>query len=370
MARIRTIKPEFWQDETIGDLSPNARLLFLASLNLADDEGLLKWNAAFLRAQVFMYDDLTIGDMGGLMQELQDSGIVLTYKDAKQQVYGWVINFRKHQKIDRPQKAKHPLPSLQNKSVAQAYYRRDGGVCHICEKEIDFPGGPDQTKSECLSLDHIKPQSKGGDHSPSNIKIAHFGCNASKRDKFDEDSTNPQEQLTAGKEQGTGNREQGIQQLQQHANRFSENVQPYQQQPEMSDDWNPDETTVRRIAMTSIPEDFIRNCIPEFRAYWLTAGRLPHGGNFQTAFLKSVQKAWAKHLNDTNQRGNGHAGSQLSSREAELRKANESTDWADGIGSGFPGAHTSGHSADQLALDSGHSDIPEVARVIPGPGRH
>lgn len=203
MARIRTIKPEFWQDELIGELSTNARLLFIASWNLSDDEGLLRWNAAFLRAQVFMYDDLTISDVQGLMDELVGLKLIHSYKDAKQQKYGWIINFRKHQKIDRPQKAKHPLPSLQNREVKEVYLARDGGCCSICGEEIENPEmSGDKAKS--LSLDHVKPQAKGGGDEPSNIKCAHFGCNSSKKDKFDECSTNHHEQLTSGKEQGTG----------------------------------------------------------------------------------------------------------------------------------------------------------------------
>ena len=40
MARIRTIKPEFPQSETIGKLSREARLLFIQLWTLADDEGM------------------------------------------------------------------------------------------------------------------------------------------------------------------------------------------------------------------------------------------------------------------------------------------------------------------------------------------
>ncbi|WP_297533015.1 DnaT-like ssDNA-binding domain-containing protein [Thalassolituus sp.] len=298
MARIRTIKPEIWQDEHLAEVSAETMLLAIGLLNHSDDEGFFKAHPKLVEAAVFPIRETSL-NIHGMLSELSNIGYIELFDGSDGKAYGLIINFEKHQKVNRP--------------------------------------------------------------SPSKIKPLRT---------FTEHSVSPQEQLTAGKEQGTGNREQGTQQLQQHANRFSENVQPYQQQPEMSEDWNPDETTVRRIAMTSIPENFIISCVPEFRAYWLTAGRLPHGGNFQTAFLKSVQKAWAKHLNDTNQRGNGHAGSQLSSREAELRKANESTDWAQKFRTGFPGADTDGHSDDQLALGSGHSDFPEVAGIVPGPGRH
>ena len=39
MARIRTIKPEFWTDEKVVTLPFEARLLFIGMWNFCDDEG-------------------------------------------------------------------------------------------------------------------------------------------------------------------------------------------------------------------------------------------------------------------------------------------------------------------------------------------
>lgn len=201
MARIRTVKPEFWHDETIGELSANARLLFLCSLNLADDEGLLSWNASFLRAQAFMFDDVTISETESCMSELINGKIVFEYRDQKNKKYGWILNFRKHQKIDRPQKPKHPVPSLQNPEVKKAYSERDNHVCHICGDVIISE--IDQPLNTVLSLDHLKPRASGGGDEPSNIKSAHQGCNAGKKD-FYEDSPNIHRQNITGKDQGSG----------------------------------------------------------------------------------------------------------------------------------------------------------------------
>lgn len=188
MARIRTIKPEFWADEDIGELSTNARLLFISTWNLADDEGLLKWSASYLKAQVFAYDDITTSDVESMMDELTSGCFVHPYKGPKNKVYGWIVNFRKHQKIDRPQAPKHPLPSIQNRDIKNRYAERDGWVCHICNEGI--PEVTDE-RTLTLSLDHVKPRSKGGDDCPSNIKVAHCGCNSSKRDKYEESEQQP-----------------------------------------------------------------------------------------------------------------------------------------------------------------------------------
>lgn len=55
---------------------------------------------------------------------------------------------------------------------------RDGYLCYCCGETIDpdikwpLPGS--------LSLEHIIPLSKGGDHTPANCAVSHSGCNLSK----------------------------------------------------------------------------------------------------------------------------------------------------------------------------------------------
>ncbi|HBS0572930.1 TPA: DnaT-like ssDNA-binding domain-containing protein, partial [Klebsiella pneumoniae] len=44
MARIRTIKPEFWTDEDMAEVSEPACLLAIGLLNYADDEGYFNAN--------------------------------------------------------------------------------------------------------------------------------------------------------------------------------------------------------------------------------------------------------------------------------------------------------------------------------------
>lgn len=179
MARIRTVRPDFWEHEGIGSLSRDARLLYIASWNLADDEGLLRWTATYLKSSVFMYDDdLTIADVESLMAEL--SQYVFAYRGGTtQQRLGWIVNFRKHQRINRPQQSKLPAPSLQNLQVRRAYADRDGWLCSLCGTEIrrmETGAAPD------LTMDHATPQSAGGSDYPSNIAPAHERCNKSKRD--------------------------------------------------------------------------------------------------------------------------------------------------------------------------------------------
>lgn len=185
MPRIRTVKPEFWEDELLGVIPRDARLLFIATFNMADDEGLLRWTPAYVKAQAFMYDDdLAIADVGKIMQCLADVGLVFPYiGGVAQQQMAVVVNFRKHQRINRPQKSKLPPPSLGNYKVREMYARRDGWTCQLCG------GGIPQllvvNDAHNLTIDHVRPVSAGGTDHPSNVRAAHQACSKSRRDTPD-----------------------------------------------------------------------------------------------------------------------------------------------------------------------------------------
>lgn len=191
MARIRTIKPEFWEDEVVGLLSRESRLLFIATFNLADDEGLLRWTAPYIKATVFMYDDdLSVSDITKCMHELSDAGLVFPFIGgvARQQL-AMVVNFRRHQKINRPQPGKLPPPSLQNGEVRRMYARRDNWICGLCQNRI--PEQPVKNDSFNLSIDHIVPRARGGSDYPTNLRATHQGCNKGRRDGLDEEFSTP-----------------------------------------------------------------------------------------------------------------------------------------------------------------------------------
>jgi hypothetical protein len=73
MARIRSIKPEFWASEQIGECSSNARLLFIGIWNFADDRGVYPDKPKQLKAHVFPFDDITGEQVSGWIGELLGS---------------------------------------------------------------------------------------------------------------------------------------------------------------------------------------------------------------------------------------------------------------------------------------------------------
>lgn len=109
MARIRTVKPEFWTSEQVTECSIPARLLFIGIWNFCDDAGRIGASAKQIKALVLPSDDIGSDDVRRMIDELEANGLVVRYAvDGKEylQVTGWA-----HQKIDRPQPAKCPAPN-------------------------------------------------------------------------------------------------------------------------------------------------------------------------------------------------------------------------------------------------------------------
>ena len=108
MARIRSIKPDFWTSEQVMECSPIARLMFIGMWNFADDHGRLPCAPKTIKAQIFPADDINSETVRGLIDELSSNGLVQVYVvDDKEYLFitGW-----KHQKIDKRQPAKYPEP--------------------------------------------------------------------------------------------------------------------------------------------------------------------------------------------------------------------------------------------------------------------
>ena len=111
MARIRTIKPEFPQSESMGRISRDARLLFIQMWTLADDSGRLRGNSRMLASFLFPYDDDAPECIDQWLEELKGQGCIVRYvaqQDGGQ--YVQICNWKSHQKIDKPSESRIPAP--------------------------------------------------------------------------------------------------------------------------------------------------------------------------------------------------------------------------------------------------------------------
>ena len=115
MARIRTVKPEFWSSEQIVECSPMARLLFIGLWNFCDDDGIHPASAKTIKARVFPADDMDAATVRRMLDELCAHGLIQFYV-ADDVEYLWVTGWAKHQKVERPS-YKYPKPPKSKRRV-------------------------------------------------------------------------------------------------------------------------------------------------------------------------------------------------------------------------------------------------------------
>lgn len=153
MARIRTIKPEFFTSEDIVDLSPLARLLYVALWCEADREGRMEWKPRTFKMRYLPGDDC---DIGALCGELTGAGLVVTYMAAGK-VFGEIPTFLEHQAINNrereseiPPRVATPLSRVSDASGTRESGREGKG------KEGKEDGGADAPSEQVFSGDVIR----------------------------------------------------------------------------------------------------------------------------------------------------------------------------------------------------------------------
>jgi hypothetical protein len=113
MARIRSIKPEFPQSETIGRLSRDARLLFIQLWTFVDDFGKARAASRMLASLLYPYDDDAKDLIDDWLDELERENCLIRYC-VEGTHYLQITNWLKHQKIDHPSQSK--IPDFQENS--------------------------------------------------------------------------------------------------------------------------------------------------------------------------------------------------------------------------------------------------------------
>lgn len=107
MARIRTIKPEFFTSEDIVSLSPLARLLYVATWCEADKEGRMVWKPRTFKLRYFPGDSCDIDE---LCAELVAGCLIVLYGDG----LAYIPKFKSHQHLN-PRESASSLPEPSQK---------------------------------------------------------------------------------------------------------------------------------------------------------------------------------------------------------------------------------------------------------------
>lgn len=99
--RIRTIRPEFYQSESVGSMTWKARLVFINLWSYVEDNGVNLDNPRLFRGQCMPYDDSVLDDIEDAFAELEQCGGIIRYeRDGKRLLF--VPGFEKWQNIQRP----------------------------------------------------------------------------------------------------------------------------------------------------------------------------------------------------------------------------------------------------------------------------
>lgn len=105
--RIRSIKPEFWESESLGRVSREARLLFIGLFSCCDDHGRARASSRLLASRLFPYDDDALKKLPSWIAELEKEGCIRIYK-SNDETYLDIPKWLNHQKIDKPSASKLP----------------------------------------------------------------------------------------------------------------------------------------------------------------------------------------------------------------------------------------------------------------------
>lgn len=161
MARIRSIKPEFWTHAQVVECSTNARLLFIGLWNFCDDEGRHPLAYKQIKAEVFPADDFSLDDIRRMIDELSSNGLIVIYSVENKDFFyidGW-----RHQKIDRPQPAKYPDPEIG--------IRRTLDECSTLDRIKEGKGEEGNTPSLRSGVDTPKEKRKFRRSLPDNFPL-------------------------------------------------------------------------------------------------------------------------------------------------------------------------------------------------------
>lgn len=137
MARIRTVKPEFFRHELLQELEINhpgayCMLVFEALWGHADANGVFPWQPRQLKLDILPFLPF---DMAATLDILKDHGFIEQY-EVEGKAYGLVPTFLKHQRLtgkEAQNGQRYPLPS--QGSICEASVKHLGSTGEILESQ-------------------------------------------------------------------------------------------------------------------------------------------------------------------------------------------------------------------------------------------
>jgi hypothetical protein len=138
MARIRSIKPEFFTSLTIADLPLSARLTFIGLWTYVDDNGVGPADPRLIRAAIWPLEETPdiLQRTREDLQRLQEARLITLY-EASGRPLVYVNSWDEHQKVSHPRKPRfltpHELPHVPDQ--------------HSSDSPEDLPSPPEDRQS-------------------------------------------------------------------------------------------------------------------------------------------------------------------------------------------------------------------------------
>lgn len=179
MARIRTIKPEFFRHADLFDAEEDTglplRLAFAGLWTACDREGRFEWKPRQLKLDCLPYDDV---DFSRVLDALATRGFVQKY-EAEGSAFGLVPSFTKHQIINNREKesALPPPPQASDLEAKLTPARRVVDACPTPHGNFSVEGEGEREKEgkkeEGVKVIDAGAPSDRPDDSPTSPSAAH-----------------------------------------------------------------------------------------------------------------------------------------------------------------------------------------------------
>jgi hypothetical protein len=193
MARIRTIKPEFFRHEALYEAEHETglplRVAYAGLWTAADREGRFQWKPRQLKLDCLPYDDV---DFSYILDVLAARGFIVPYEHEGHR-FAYIPSWHQHQIINqREAKSKLPDPAHALPVHAHALLVRAHASPTSTPHGINVPQPLRETvlardkkcvrcdATENLTVDHIFPRSMGGTHALTNLRTLCQSCNSAR----------------------------------------------------------------------------------------------------------------------------------------------------------------------------------------------
>jgi hypothetical protein len=298
MARIRTVKPEFWQDEDLAALNPYTQLLAIGLLNHADDHGYFKAHKALVKAAVFPFSESSL-NIHGMLTELSNIEYIELFQGTDGKPYGFVSGFSKHQKVNRPTPSKiGPLRSFTEDSLSihggltggtgNREQGKEQGTGSVREAELNSNSGDqDQNQNAHTTQEEFSAENKidqvpeHHDHASGIIEGELVDQQALAEPDIFKRSVQSSAHTTGGQ---------------------VVNFKRAAAETQMTTDWQPDEHIMVQLHQKAIPEDFIAEVRQNFMNHHIEKSGTSN--TWSSRFSTWVKKDWAEKSHSWQQQRN------------------------------------------------------------------